>query len=310
MNITLRQLRVFCAVYELRSFTLAAETTHLTQSAVSKLCADLESETGVQLFERSTRRVVPLEAASDLYRYAQQILGTLRLAERSLMGLRGLERGSISFACSPMMAYGLIRLVVTTFLARHPAISLDLHELSTDESIEFVRIGKGDFALVSIAELDPQMKLRVIHREPMYLACAREHPLASGDAIGWTRIADENHISIRNVYSFRRTVDQILARQRLTLRSSLQVGTLTSALGFVRENLGVVVIPAYAAEFARHLGLAIVPIIAAESQSHEISLLTRRDSEPTMAAAAFIAEMERQLQSGAPPTTLIDRVSD
>lgn len=271
---------------------------HLTQSAASKLCADLESETGVQLFERSTRRVVPLAAASALYHYAREMLGTLRLAERSMKGLRGLEWGSISFACSPMMAYGLIRPVVATFVARHPAIELDLYELSTDESIEFVRTGKGDFALVSIAELDPQMKLRVIHREPMYLACAKAHPLASSDAVDWPQIAQEHHISIRNVYSFRRTVDRILAGRQLKLKSSLQVGTLTSALGFVRENVGVVVIPAYAADFARHIGLSIIPIMAANSQLHEISLLTRRDSEPTIAAAAFIAEMERHLNAG------------
>ncbi|WP_454731811.1 MULTISPECIES: LysR family transcriptional regulator [Cupriavidus] len=299
MNITLKQLRAFCAVYELRNFTLAAEAMHLTQSAVSKLCADLESETGVRLFERSTRRVVPLDAAADLYRYAQQMLGTLRSAQRSLQSLRGLECGTVSLTCSPMMAFGLLRPVIAGFAARYPGIQIDLQELSTDQSIESVRIGQCDFALVSIGELDAQMESRVVRREPICVACAKTHPLASCKSAGWKRIVEHRHITIRSVYSFRRTVDRILSRHRLSLRSSIQVATLTSALGLVSENLGILLIPGYASGFARQLGLAIVPIAAADRQLHEISLLTRRDAEPTIAAAAFIAEMERQFGAAA-----------
>lgn len=298
MNITLRQLRVFSAVYELRSFTLAGETVHMTQSAVSKLCAELESEVGVALFERSTRRVVPLDAAAELYRHAQQVLGNMRQAERSMMGLRGLERGAISFASSSMMAYGLLRKVISAFTARHPGIRLDLHELSSDDSIEFVRTGKGDFALVSVEALDPQMESRVIRRESIYLACHKTHALAGARRVQWRRVAAERHISIRNVYRFRRTVDQILADQQLRVDSAVQVGSLTSALGLIRENAGVALIPAYAAQFARHLGLAVVPVVGQQEQLHEISLLTRRDSKPTIAAAAFIEEMDRHLGAG------------
>ena len=43
MNITLKQLRVFCALYELRSFTAAARAAFVTQSAVSELCSELEA---------------------------------------------------------------------------------------------------------------------------------------------------------------------------------------------------------------------------------------------------------------------------
>lgn len=296
MNVTLKQLRVFTIVYEMRSFTLAAAATHMTQPAVSKLCAELEANLGIQLFERSTRQVVPLDAAAELYVYAQRMLGTLREAERSLDSYRKLDHGTVRFACSPMMAYGLLRSVLAGFALEHPAIRIELHEMSTDDSVEFVRSGRGDFALVSVIEPDPLMTLRPLRRERICLACAPDHPLARSRRVTWRRVVAEPHITIRDAYRFRRRVDQILAQQDLAIVSTIEVGTLPFALGLVRERLGVSVVPGYATEFARDLGLVILPIVTTPEQRHEISLLTRRDSRPTPAAAAFLDRIEGHLR--------------
>ena len=126
MNITLKQLRVFCALYELRSFTAAARAAFVTQSAVSKLCAELEAEVGQPLFERSTRNVTPCEGAADFYAYAQEILGTVRAAERSMSGLRTLERGVVGVASSPMMMVGLLGDVITRYHRLHGGVKLEL----------------------------------------------------------------------------------------------------------------------------------------------------------------------------------------
>jgi DNA-binding transcriptional LysR family regulator len=300
MNITLKQLRVFCAVYEHRNFTSAAESMHMTQSAVSKLCAEVENEVGLPLFERTTRRVVPCDGAADLYAHAQDILGTMRTAERSLSSLKRLERGSVSFASSPMMMYGLSRPVIAAFHGSHPAVSLDLHELSTDETIEFVRTGRVDFGLVSIPEGDALLQARVIHRSPISVICHPDHPLAGRASVRWAELARHPLISLRSVYSVRRTVDRILSARGLELRSSIQAGTLASALGLVASGLGITLAPGYASTFARQLGLCVVAISGAARDPHEISLLTRRDSRPSIAAAAFIAGLEAHLASGKP----------
>jgi DNA-binding transcriptional LysR family regulator len=57
MNITLRQLRAFVAVARTGSFTLAAESLFITQSALSGLIKEIEQTLGVRLFDRSTRRI-------------------------------------------------------------------------------------------------------------------------------------------------------------------------------------------------------------------------------------------------------------
>lgn len=62
----LRQLRHFVAVADLGHFTRAAESVHLSQSALSASVRALENELGTSLFERTTRSVLPTAAGRTL----------------------------------------------------------------------------------------------------------------------------------------------------------------------------------------------------------------------------------------------------
>src|SRR5260370_41738758 len=89
-----RQLAAFCAVVERRSFSQAAEQLGVTQPAVSLQIRSLEKRLGLQLLDRSGRRVEPTEAGQRLYRSAQRLLaqeGQL-LAELGGGGAGGLAR--------------------------------------------------------------------------------------------------------------------------------------------------------------------------------------------------------------------------
>src|SRR5258708_36753656 len=65
-----RQLAAFCTVVERRSFSQAAEQLGVTQPAVSLQIRSLEKRLGLQLLDRSGRRVEPTEAGQRLYRSA------------------------------------------------------------------------------------------------------------------------------------------------------------------------------------------------------------------------------------------------
>src|SRR2546423_14371128 len=69
-----RQLAAFCVVVERRSFSQAAEQLGVTQPAVSLQIRSLEKRLGVQLLDRSGRRVEPTEAGQRLYPSAQRLL--------------------------------------------------------------------------------------------------------------------------------------------------------------------------------------------------------------------------------------------
>src|SRR5687768_16298889 len=91
----LRQLRCVEAVARHRHFTRAAEELHVAQSALSHQVQRLETELGIVLFERTSRRVTPTEAGLTLAARARRVLAELDLAHEELDQLRGVQRGRI-----------------------------------------------------------------------------------------------------------------------------------------------------------------------------------------------------------------------
>jgi Transcriptional regulator len=67
-RVTIRQFEAFLAIVDLHSIGAAAERLGLTSSAVSQLLAELETELGFRLFDRTTRRVNLSSAGQDFCR--------------------------------------------------------------------------------------------------------------------------------------------------------------------------------------------------------------------------------------------------
>ncbi|MBC9179285.1 LysR family transcriptional regulator [Pseudoroseomonas ludipueritiae] len=296
MNVTLKQLRVFCALYEMRSFTAAARAAFVTQSAVSKLCAELEAEVGQPLFERSTRSVIPCDGAADFYAYAQEVLGTIRAAERSMSGLRSLERGVVGVATSPLMMIGLVGEPIRAFHRRYPGVKLDLYELSSDDTIEHVRHGRVDFGIVALEEAPEHLETQVIYRDTMFAVCAPAHPLARLTVVLWKDLATHDHVALRNVYAVRRSLDRLSAKLGLSFSYRVEAGLLTSVLSMVQGGLGITVVPGYACHFARQLGLRVIGIEDAHQQGHELSLIRRRNARLSFAAETFLQDLKVHLE--------------
>jgi DNA-binding transcriptional LysR family regulator len=297
MNITLRELRVFRAVYELRSFSIASGAMHMTQSAVSKVCQEMENKIGGMLFERSSRKMAPTALADHLYRYACEILGTMDAAERSLKGLLNLEVGELRIGASPMMMHGLLTGPVQSFHTAHPGVKIGLHELSTDETIDHVIGGKVDFGVVSMRTPDPRLTIEALYRERMHLVCSREHALALQPALTWAQLAAHPHVSLHRSFSVRCTVDRIYEAQGLQPVSMIEAGSVVSVLGLVKSGLGVAVLPGYILRFAGELGLACRELPDAGC-SHDIALIQRWNARPSMAAEVMISLLRSSLAGG------------
>ena len=294
MNLTIREFRVFRAVYELRSFSAAAQTMHMTQSAVSKLCQEMEAKVGSRLFERSTRKVEPTLWGDHLYGYACEILGTMEVAERTLRGLASLDVGEISVAASPMMMHGLLIEPVRTLHSRHPGLRIELHERSTDATIEHVISGRADFGLVSLIQTHPSLQVEPLYDEHMHAIFAAGHPLAGRSRVTWEHLAQYPHVSLHTDFGVRRTVDGVYQQKGLTYRSTLQSGTVLTALGLVRAGLGVTVQPGYIVKFAQELGLQARKLPDA-GYTHPISLIRRWNARLSPAAEALARELKARV---------------
>jgi len=104
VNVTLRQLGAFIAVAETGHFTRAANALNLSQSTVSALVRDLETNLGLRLFDRHTRMLRLTDAGAQIVPAAKKAIADLDSVIGDARELRTLGRGRVSIAVSAVQA--------------------------------------------------------------------------------------------------------------------------------------------------------------------------------------------------------------
>lgn len=173
-----QNLQAFLAVADTQSFSRAAEQLYLTQPAVSKRIATLESQVGTRLFDRIGRRIALTEAGSVLLPQAQRILFSVEDSRRALANLSGQVGGKLTLATSHHIGLHRLPPLLKQYTQRHSEVELDLHFLDSEQAYQGVLDGTLEMAVVTLAP-HPHEQLQVVElwRDRLCFACATDHPL-------------------------------------------------------------------------------------------------------------------------------------
>jgi DNA-binding transcriptional LysR family regulator len=127
-----RQLRAFLTIVRLGSLGLAAEALHITQPALSRIVRRLESQLGVQLFERRTTGMELTSFGYALLPHATFLSEEAALAIEQINSLRGLGQGTIRIGAVASAAIMLLPAVLESVLARWPNLHVQITEAVED----------------------------------------------------------------------------------------------------------------------------------------------------------------------------------
>ena len=163
------------------SIKAAAEAMEITPSAVSQELAILEREAGVQLLEKSGRRVRLTEAAQRLVRHADAITGAIAAAEADLASMQQAVTGTLRISAFPTAARAVMPPVMTALSRLHPELRVTLRDLEADESLTALQNDEIDIAIVDAygdgsRVPDPGLEVCEFMRDLIYLATATETP--------------------------------------------------------------------------------------------------------------------------------------
>ena len=122
LHLTIRQLNVFAAVAQHRSFSKAAAAMHLSQPAVSMQIKHLEESTGIPLFEQMGKKIFLTEAGQEMYHYSRVIAEQLEELEGVLERMKGLDTGMLHITVVGTANYFAPQLLAS-FSQRHAGIS-------------------------------------------------------------------------------------------------------------------------------------------------------------------------------------------
>jgi DNA-binding transcriptional LysR family regulator len=178
VDVDLRQLRALIAVAETRSFTAAAGRLHLSQQSVSALIRRLESTLGVDLFERSTRRVDLTTAGHALL---DEVRAALEILDNALDAASAgpLTSGVLRLAFTPGTSFGQLQVLLAA-LADEPLIpTVDVREVWSDELSRALREARFDVGIGVEVPAQGGIVTRPWLRHRVDLLVAANHPFAT-----------------------------------------------------------------------------------------------------------------------------------
>ena len=120
-------LETFSAVVENGSFTAAAEFLGKSRPVISKQVSLLEQHLGVQLLNRTTRRLHLTQAGEVFASYSHQIMSDVREAEQSVLPLQSEPQGRLRILAPESLAISLLPEALQNFQQKFPKIELDVH---------------------------------------------------------------------------------------------------------------------------------------------------------------------------------------
>ncbi len=286
------QLQYFLAVARAGSFSAAAESVRIAQSALSRQVALLESELGTQLFDRTARGVALTEAGSMFQARVQSILGQLADARQEAIARADEPVGEVGIAIPPSLRNFLTTRVISQFRKAHPGVYFRVAEGTTQQSREMLMRGEADIALISTIEDGSDLTCTPLLTEALMLVGPRDCGLRLDKPIPVADLASVPLIVTPRPNSLRRIIDDALRADNLKANASVEA-TLGGLITDLVSQVGDYTVLPYSGvrDEIRRGTVAAAPI-----SSLNISwLLARVRGRPETVAARRLSEMLRAL---------------
>ncbi|BFO03035.1 LysR family transcriptional regulator [Pseudomonas guariconensis] len=242
-----RQIKQFLAVAETQSFRKAAEKLHIAQPPLSTGIRRLETDLGVQLFERGRRGARLTEAGQAILVDAQKIVFHAEQLRSTVAAMGQGVGGSLSIGFVGSATYLLLPRVLPLFRSLYPKVVLELREGTTTQILRDLQAGTLDLGLVRypVAVTTP-VKITPVEWDRLVVALPAGHPLSRRKRLALADLSQESFIlySATNAANLRAQV--LLACQaagfapRVT-QEAVQVQTMVS---LVESGIGVALVPA------------------------------------------------------------------
>jgi len=187
----LRQLELFVAVAESKSFSRGAEFIGLTQSTVSQHIAALEEEANTRLFDR-TRQGAMLTAGGELFlRHARRILAEKDQLFQEMAAFTGLSGGELLLGASNIPATCLVPPMLLKLVESHPGIRVNMQSGDSQQIISCLLNAEIELAIVGSEPENRKLEAVALASDLLVLIVGSRHRWAGGGMISLDDLSQE-----------------------------------------------------------------------------------------------------------------------
>jgi len=292
----LTQLKYFVTIAETLSFTRAAEMLHVSQPALSYQVCRLERELGTRLFDRRHRRITLAPDGEIFLPLAQAVLFRADEAVRVLKEHLGVEAGEVRMGCNPSVAAYFVPSLVASFRGNFPRVRVQVVEGGDIELQHRVLEGSLDFALVTAPGSPQTLEVTPLIAEELLLVVPLGHRLAQRVTISLAELAHEQFVLPTNIFNVTTQLIDSCRRVGFEPHVAYQTGSFESVKNFVRQGLGVSVLPKMVLDSPGSDGLAVLRI--EDGLTRDLNLIRGKDRSTTGAARALMLHVRASFTAG------------
>jgi DNA-binding transcriptional LysR family regulator len=296
-------LRYFQAAATLKSIRRAAESLHISASAMSRQITLLESTLQVSLFERLPRGLRLTSAGEILLLHVDESFRGLQRGFEAIDELKNLRRGHVRVALAESAMRGLLSSALKTFWAKHPNVELSLQVVGTFDVMRLLEKGEADLGLAFNVPANTNLPVVGSAKLQLGAVMSPRHRLASQrslrlhDLVGVPVILSDSSLMLHS--ALREARDALPLSVRAVTNSITAMSLLAASENGVALKTIVGV-----NEQIRRGELHFVPVVDRRLPQQRLAVVTRRalplPALVNVLACEFAAELERVSRLGLP----------
>lgn len=275
----LQHLITFCRVVETGGFSRAGELVGLSQPAVTRQVAALESDIGAPLLDRSSRQFRLTPVGELVYERGRRLAAGVEELRDAVSDLVHHDRGRVAVGFVTSVGLRLLPPVLSEFARLYPSVRVSLKAGRTSDTLERVLQGEVDMAIMTTPVTHPRLRSIPLQKDPVLLVCSPERKRTLPDPLPLEELSRIEMISFQKPSRFRTFVDSILEQHGIYPNVTMEFDSHEAVKMMVRIGFGVAMVPQSAVEDDLESGrLEQVTVQGLGEIARTTTLLVRRES--------------------------------
>lgn len=288
----IRHLKYFIEVARQKSFTRAAETLHVSQSAISKMIKDLEEELGFFLFNRSSKQIQLTDTGETFLLHAQEVVTLFNNLSLEVENAAKLDKGKVVIGLPPITGSTRFAQLLGEFKKKYQQIDIALFEYGS-KTIELgIQDGSIDIGIICNIPDSNAYHSFALSNDPLWVIASPEHRISSLSEVGLAELSNEQFVMYRQDFSLHHAiVNNCIAAgfQPSIIFETTQRELMTQ---LVATNLGVAILPSKTCAELDPKAIRAIPLVRPQIH-HQMSIIWKRGRHLNRAALLWI-EFARQ----------------
>ncbi|WP_394779867.1 LysR substrate-binding domain-containing protein [Undibacterium sp.] len=294
-RLKLKPLLIFDRVLASSSIARAAKELNLTQPAVTKAIQELETDLGVELFERTNRGVVPTFYGTLLGGHVKSVIAELRHLTDELNSFRTGESGHVIIGTLISASARLLPIAIAKLKQDRPGVLITVREGPTDRLFPALATGELDLVVGRLPEADlPLARMfsfahTVLYEEALCAAVWNEHPLTLKKKIPLRELLDWPWLLPVTESPARLTAEKLFLDAGLSMPTNVVESlSLLTNIGLMQSMQAITLMPRAVAQHFAQMKLLSILELGDIGQFGKIGYSVRAEKTTTPAALHFI----------------------